>query len=556
MKKILSLVTVLVLAMVIVAGAASANSDNDDWPMFHHDLSLTGYTMYDGPDTSDIAWKLDTEEGIRSSPAIVDGVLYVGTVVGNLTAVDVESGSTLWIYAAGAPIYSSPAVDDGMVYFLSTDGIVHAVNVGDGSSVWAQSIGGPGPWDWSSPAVHNSNVFIATSTGNVTNLNGSDGTSNWSTYIGASPNSMIAVANGKVYSGTHNFNNGAPTLVALNEADGSVAWTYDYYLSHGGVTGMINCNGVSVADGDGDGYLEVYFGVYNWDGTGPQAICLDEATGAEEWAVSIGGNSTSTPAVHEGVVFIGSDDGNVYALDATASGAVVWTYATGAAVWASPAVADGKVYVGSQNHWFYALDEQTGALVWSYYTGSTSRLESSPAIADGMAFVCDSSGEIFAFQSDLRINKELVDYSDADGDGDIEVGEYTEFWLSITVENKDTEDTISSVVVKDRFGGDLMLVSYEEPAVGTVETNTKGKTNKVSLTWDGFDLGPGETATLDLLVATDVNPGQDKKTVPQNEYTEAGTHELNSGANVKGILHEIQLSATSDSITVDVVEPN
>jgi hypothetical protein len=69
-------------------------------------------------------------------------------------------------------------------------------------------------------------------------------------------------------------------------------------------------------------------------------------------------------------------------------------------------------------------------------------------------------------------------------------------------------------------------------------------------------LGPGETATLDLLVATDVNPGQDKKAVPQNEYTEAGPHELNSGANVKGILHEMQLSATSDSISVDVIEPN
>ena len=537
MRKILSLVTVFILAMVMVAGVASANSDNDDWPMFHHDSSLTGYTMYDGPDTSDIAWSLDTEEEIRSSPAIVDGVLYVGTLAGNLIAVDVESGSIVWTYAAGSPIYSSPAVEDGIVYFLSVDGMMHAVNVSDGSSSWARSMGGPGPWDWSSPAVDNGNVFIATSTGNVTSLNGSDGTTNWSTYIGASPNSMIAVANGKVYSGTHNFDNNAPTLAALNEADGSLAWIYDYSLSHDGVTGMINCNGVAVADGDGDDALEVYFGVFNWNGTGPQAICLDEATGAEEWAVSIGGNSTSTPAIHEGVVFIGSDDGNVYALDAEASGAVLWAYATGAAVWAAPAVADGKVYVGSLNHWFYALDEGTGALVWSYYTGSTSRLESSPAVADGMAFVCDSSGEIFAFQSDIRINKELTEYSDADGDGYIEVGEYTEFSLTITVENQDTDDTISGVVVKDRFGGDLMLVSYEEPAVGTVKTNTKGNTEKVFLTWDGFDLGPGETATLNLVVATDVNPGQGKKAVPQNEYTEAGPHELNSGVNVKGILH-------------------
>ena len=84
----------------------------------------------------------------------------------------------------------------------------------------------------------------------------------------------------------------------------------------------------------------------------------------------------------------------------------------------------------------------------------------------------------------------------------------------------------------------------------------KGKTAKQFLTWDGFDLGPGETQTLYLLVATDINPGQGKKTEPQNEYTEAGDHYLNSGANVKGILHEVQLSATSDSIMVTVVEPD
>ena len=555
MRKILSILTVLTLAMFMVAGVVSANSENDDWPMFHHDLSLSGYTMYDGPDTSDLAWSWATGKGIQSSPAIVDGVLYFSTLDGQLIARNAEDHSPVWTTYVASPIHSSPAVAEGKVYFLAENGYLYALNTVDGSQAWSTYIGNGG-WDWSSPAVHNGNVFIATSAGNVTSLNGGTGIPNWSTYIGGSPNSMIAVANGKVYSGTHNFDNSAPTLVALNEADGSIAWTYDYYLYHGGVTGMINCNGVAVADGDGDGYLEVYFGIHNWYGTGPQAICLDEATGAEEWAVSIGGNSTSTPAIHEGVIFIGSDDGNVYALDATASGAVLWTYSTGDSVWASPAVADGKVYVGSLNHWFYALDEQTGSLVWSYYTGSTSRLVSSPAVADGMVFVCDEEGEIFAFQSDLRITKELVEYLDADEDGDIEVGEYTEFWLSITVENTDTDDTISSVVVKDRLGGDLMLVSYDEPAVGTVETYVKGNTEKVFLTWDGFDLGPGETATLNLLVATDVNPGQGKKAVPQNEYTEAGTHELNSGANVKGILHEVQLSATSDSITVDVIEPN
>jgi len=220
-------------------------------------------------------------------------------------------------------------------------------------------------------------------------------------------------------------------------------------------------------------------------------------------------------------------------------------------------VADDKVYVGSHDHTIYALDEETGAMVWSYYTGS-SKVESSPAIADGMLFIGNENGNVYAFEPDLRINKELVgEYPDVDEDGIIEVNihEYTEFSLRITVENKDTDDTISSVVVKDRLGGDLMLVSYDEPGVGLVDTYAKGNTEKVFLTWSGFDLDPEQTATLDLVVATDINPGQSKKQNPKNEYTEAGLHELNSGANVKGLLNNVQLSANSEPITVEAIEP-
>jgi outer membrane protein assembly factor BamB len=50
--------------------------------------------------------------------------------------------------------------------------------------------------------------------------------------------------------------------------------------------------------------------------------------------------------VANGVVYVGSDDNNVYALNA-GTGAFVWKYTTGGAVYSSPAVANGMVYVGS-----------------------------------------------------------------------------------------------------------------------------------------------------------------------------------------------------------------
>jgi outer membrane protein assembly factor BamB len=63
----------------------------------------------------------------------------------------------------------------------------------------------------------------------------------------------------------------------------------------------------------------------------------------------------SSPAVAGGVVYAGSADGNLYALDA-ATGARLWSAATGGSVYASPAVTNGTVYVGSTDGNVYAYD--------------------------------------------------------------------------------------------------------------------------------------------------------------------------------------------------------
>jgi outer membrane protein assembly factor BamB len=50
--------------------------------------------------------------------------------------------------------------------------------------------------------------------------------------------------------------------------------------------------------------------------------------------------------VVNGVVYIGSLDGNVYTLNAS-SGAKLWSYTTSTTMPSSPAVAKGVVYIGS-----------------------------------------------------------------------------------------------------------------------------------------------------------------------------------------------------------------
>ena len=72
------------------------------------------------------------------------------------------------------------------------------------------------------------------------------------------------------------------------------------------------------------------------------------------WSYQTGELVTSSPAVADGRVYVGSVDGYVYCLNA-ADGSLAWRYKTGSGVWSSPAVADGKVYVGSYDGYVYCL---------------------------------------------------------------------------------------------------------------------------------------------------------------------------------------------------------
>ena len=81
---------------------------------------------------------------------------------------------------------------------------------------------------------------------------------------------------------------------------------------------------------------------------------MNASTGALLWRYTTGNYVSSSPAVAYGVVYVGSDDNNVYALNAS-MGAVLWQYTTGGGVYSSPVVANGVVYIGSDDGNVYAF---------------------------------------------------------------------------------------------------------------------------------------------------------------------------------------------------------
>jgi len=101
----------------------------------------------------------------------------------------------------------------------------------------------------------------------------------------------------------------------------------------------------------------------------------------------------SSPAVVDGLVYFGSFDGYVHALDAS-TGEERWSFQTGGEVWSSPAVADGRVYIGSGDYYLYALNAVTGEQLWQFETGA--QVNSSPTVADGVVYVGSTDGCVYA----------------------------------------------------------------------------------------------------------------------------------------------------------------
>ena len=102
-----------------------------------------------------------------------------------------------------------------------------------------------------------------------------------------------------------------------------------------------------------------------------------------KWNYLPGSGTESSPAVANGVVYIGADDRNLYALNAS-TGALLWKYMTGNAVYSSPAVANGVVYVGSYDKNYIRPERRyrrtllwnihdRGAMIGEFFTGGSQR---------------------------------------------------------------------------------------------------------------------------------------------------------------------------------------
>jgi lysophospholipase L1-like esterase len=210
------------LLLMLSAADTSAHAQTSgapspsDWTEFHRD-NMQRWNPYEtvlgvnNVGSLQPKWKSPIGSITQSSPAVVNGVLYVGTDEGSIYALNSSTGVLLWnIINTG--VNSSPAVVNGVVYFGSVDGNVYALNASTGAKLWSYATGNEVV---SSPAVANGVVYVGSEDGNVYALNANTGAELWKYGIAYQGTSSPAVVNGVVYAGSDD----GVSVFALRGAD-------------------------------------------------------------------------------------------------------------------------------------------------------------------------------------------------------------------------------------------------------------------------------------------------------------------------------------------------
>ena len=206
-------------------------------------------------------WKHSSPSIHMSTPAIMDDTLYVG-IAGyfdgstysfnapyGLLALNISDGSERWFLPTGGSVASSPLIIGALVLFTSRDGMVHAVRF-NGTEAWTYAIGN----STSSPATDGSRVYVADGVmgqkGNVIALS-MDGHRLWETELSGPVQSSLLYADGAVLATT---NEAYGTLYVLDSDSGDPLWTYMPNPSNYTISSPIVADGIVYMASD-NGYV-------------------------------------------------------------------------------------------------------------------------------------------------------------------------------------------------------------------------------------------------------------------------------------------------------------
>lgn len=357
-----------------------------DQATYRQDMARTGHLPgVSVADDFELAWELaglnpGAHTAAKGSPAIVmtsaGPRIIVAGDSGMVYCLD-RQGHLLWsayTHSSAFGIHGTPAVADGVVYIGAYEGALYAFALDTGVLLFRTQIGDS---IGASPLVHDGKVYISVETkvpsGIMAILDAKTGEILWrDDGLRDHPHSSVALDLGR------------NVMVVGDNSGDLTAWSIEppgrkwLFRTGGAIKGPILLHDGVAFFGSWDSYL----------------YAVDVDTGQERWKVKTGGRAMSGAALspEHGLVFMGSHDSRLYALRA-ATGEVAWTFETDDRVQSSPTVAGGRVLFGSNDGRLYVLDAASGDEIYRFE--GRGHVSSSPALlGDRIVFTERRSEEL------------------------------------------------------------------------------------------------------------------------------------------------------------------
>jgi len=368
MKKILFLTTFAWFAIVV-----SGQDKGGDWPLYRGTPDLSGNTGKELPTNPGLLWSVKTGGRTVSSPVIANGIAYFGNNNGEIFAIS-AGGKILWQKEVETAIEAPPLFVDNKVIVGSLDGELRALNAKTGEEIWLymtenQIIGSPNIW-----TSNNRKLVIVGS---------------YDFYL-----HCVDPVSGKLVwkVETNDFINGTPAIsgdrIVFGGCDGFIRQVNP-------VTGKEINNaelGVYIASSPALAGNLAFVGSHEG-----AFYALDLTSMKVKWKIEPRDEYSvimSTPAADKKRVIVGSQDKYLSCYNAL-TGEKEWEFRTNGRVDGSAVISGNKVLFGSRDGYVYILNLETGNKIWSFDTGSP--ISSSPAVTDGRFYILTEDGRLLAF---------------------------------------------------------------------------------------------------------------------------------------------------------------
>lgn len=325
--------------------------ERKDWNFADDTTSYprSSYKVNDKYDQVQVAWEVQDSSDIGAGIAVADGVAIHPNTEGRIVARNLKTGEQLWAFQTGGKIYSTPAVKGKNVVIASTDSSIYNIDLEDGSLRWKTKTGKS---IVASPVIDQNSIYIGSSEDKFRSLALSDGSIQWvNEEVQGFMSSKPLVDEQHVY-----FGGWGNYFYALDKKTGSIDWRW----TNGSSNRMLSPAAVYPVKADGKIFIVA---------PDRYTTCLDAKTGKQIWrsnkhkgreSIGISGNDK--------LIFTKAMNDSLFAYSARAEKMKLqWAMDLGFGYEISPSpitAKNGIIYVPTDDGRIYAVDQKAKKILW------------------------------------------------------------------------------------------------------------------------------------------------------------------------------------------------